>query len=168
VRSTLASRPCALHAPRNVRSFPDAGLQDFENDGSPFRSSAVLDVLRHQLAGPGRNLGPPCIPGSVCRKVRPLLDLAVCIPSEQSHRALLSHLKASELFETLPCESGAMICEGQVGRIDFARCVCFQRVGEQKAWIARACIPAFRSCQYQRPTRNQHAAGLNNRRTQQV
>jgi hypothetical protein len=123
VWSTLASRPCALHAPLNVRSFPDAGLQDFENDGSPFRSSAVLDVVRHQLAGPGRNLGPPCIPGSVCRKVRPLLDLAVCIPSEQSHRTPLSHLKGSELFETLPCESGATIGQRQVGRIDFATCM---------------------------------------------
>ena len=63
-----------------------------------------------QLAGPGRNLGPPCMPGSVCRIPRRILDLAVCIPSEQiSHRTPLSHLKGSELFEILPCENASII-----------------------------------------------------------
>src|ERR1700741_4240741 len=63
-----------------------------------------------QLAGLGRGLGPPDIAGSVCRRVRPLLDLAVCIPSEQiSHRTLLSHLKGSELFEILPYESEGIV-----------------------------------------------------------
>ena len=96
----------AFHAPRDVRSFPDAGLQDFE-EATRFPYFDPVQSLRvaTQLAGPDRTLGPPCIPGSVCRIVRPILDLAVCIPSEHSHRTPLSHFKGSELFETLPCES---------------------------------------------------------------
>jgi hypothetical protein len=113
---------CALHAPRSVRSFPDAGLQDFENDGSQFRSSAVLAScdaigwsrakLRSTLHSRFRVQKSPTSPGP--RGLHPQRAL---------HTERCSHIsKFSELFETLPCESGAMISTEQVGRIDFATC----------------------------------------------
>src|SRR5690606_21134054 len=52
------------------------------SDILPYSDPVQSSRVATQLAGPNRTLGPPCIPGSVCRRVRPLLDLAVCIPNE--------------------------------------------------------------------------------------
>ena len=61
---------------------------------------------------PAGRLGPPRMTGSMCRTIRPVLDLAVCIPSEQifrvifrlrfahsPHQPFVAHSKVSELFE---------------------------------------------------------------------
>jgi hypothetical protein len=91
-----------------------------------------------------RSLGPPRSAGSVCRMVRPILDLAVCIPDEPSHRTPPSHLKASELFETLPCESEVSIAQVWRCRTDFVRGVWIQVVGREK-WGIEESIHLSRS-----------------------
>ena len=55
----------------------------------------------------------------------------------QSH---LSHLKGSELFETLPCESDASIRAMQVGRIDFGKSAWIQSAERENAWIGQGQI----------------------------
>jgi len=82
------------------------------------------------------------------RVLRRTLGLSVCIPGEQSdapfvaspHRSRRSHLKGSELFETLPCESKASIRPRETGRTDFLACACFQRLRRGKCWIERLLI----------------------------
>ena len=60
---------------------------------------------------PAGRLGPPRMTGSMCRTIRPVLDLAVCIPSEQifrspslklrrpPHQPFAAHSKVSDVFE---------------------------------------------------------------------
>jgi hypothetical protein len=119
-------RPIARATPRvatrpvDVRSFPGdgTGLLLGASQPKPLRprpgrvqsSRRVQDET--QLAGPRRRLGPPDAAGSVCSPVRPGLDLAVCIPSEPSHRTPFWPLKGSELFESLPCQNAAIIKRG--------------------------------------------------------
>jgi hypothetical protein len=71
------------------------------------------------------------------------------LPSKrrQPRRPTLSHLKGSELFETLPCESESILHAAQVGRIDCVRGVEIERVFPQMAWISRLRIHTSESFQ---------------------
>ena len=63
---------------------------------------------------------------------------ALLFPSKrrQPRRPTLPHLKGSELFETLPCESKGIVCARQVGRIGFSRSVWIQGVAHESSGIA--------------------------------
>lgn len=63
------------------------------SDNLPYSDPVQSSHVATQLAGPDRTLGPPCIPGAVCRRVRPLLDSAVCIPNGQNHTERRSDLQ---------------------------------------------------------------------------
>jgi len=136
---------CAGHrclAPRILRApwrsfFPGCrftGLRGATISPTPIQCSPRLVSLR-QLAGPDRTLGPPCIPGSVCRRVRPLLDLAVCIPNEQITPNAALTFRSFGALRSLPCQSGAILRAASNCWTDFLQIVCFQRGCAGICWI---------------------------------
>ena len=56
---------------------------------------------------------------------------------------MLSHLKGSELFETLLCESEGIIARFRTGRIDFRASLGFQGIRAKNAGIEEVRIRVF-------------------------
>lgn len=105
------------------------------SDILPYSDPVQSSRVATQLAGPNRTLGPPCIPGSVCRRVRPLLDLAVCIPNEQFTPNAALTFRSFGALRSLPCQSGAILRAASNCWTDFLQIVCFQRGCAGICWI---------------------------------
>lgn len=110
------------------------------SDILPYSDPVQSSRVATQLAGPNRTLGPPCIPGSVCRRVRPLLDLAVCIPNEQFTPNAALTFRSFGALRSLPCQSGAILRAASSCWTDFLQIVCFQRGCAGICWIDRSKI----------------------------